>query len=250
MSFYSHNLSVIGYANGFTMWYYRTEDSFEKFNSPGYLDPAAGTLRTGDMVLVNVSDGAALFFINSDGTTVACHMMCRTPARPGPEPDLKEWVRSKQTGGQPPVHTYDSGGDQETKIFRPTHQHRKGGMYRVIARGYQESDQTPVVVYEGRNGAVWTRPADEFDDGRFTALREGEPIDKGGLSVRDTDAFLALVRIESPDYPYVIFSRERLISKSEALDKSGAPMDVIEQIVARMGHDIVEAMAHQATIQG
>ncbi|MBS7790256.1 DUF1653 domain-containing protein [Roseococcus sp. SDR] len=54
--------------------------------------------------------------------------------------------------------------------WRPTHQHRKGGLYRVIARGSVEADLTPAVVYDDAEGTVWIRPAAEFDDGRFTAI--------------------------------------------------------------------------------
>jgi len=55
--------------------------------------------------------------------------------------------------------------------WEPTHQHRKGGLYRVIARGKLEADLSPVVVYEAKDGTTWVRPEAEFDDGRFTDLR-------------------------------------------------------------------------------
>jgi len=54
--------------------------------------------------------------------------------------------------------------------WRPTHQHRKGGLYRVITRAELEADLSPVVVYDDANGRVWVRPAAEFDDGRFAPL--------------------------------------------------------------------------------
>lgn len=59
----------------------------------------------------------------------------------------------------------------------PTHRHRKGGLYRVIARGEIEADLTPCVIYDDRAGRVWVRPAAEFDDGRFVALRVKAPRD-------------------------------------------------------------------------
>lgn len=55
----------------------------------------------------------------------------------------------------------------------PTHQHRKGGLYRELMRGQHERDLAPVVVYKSMNdGRIWVRYADEFDDGRFTPLAE------------------------------------------------------------------------------
>lgn len=54
--------------------------------------------------------------------------------------------------------------------WRPTHRHRKGGLYRVVARGSIEADLTPAVIYDDAEGRVWVRPAAEFDDGRFAAL--------------------------------------------------------------------------------
>ncbi|AWJ82699.1 hypothetical protein TSH58p_03690 [Azospirillum sp. TSH58] len=62
------------------------------------------------------------------------------------------------------------GSDMPGLNWKPTHRHRKGGEYRVIARGELESDLTAVVVYESQEGRVWVHPASEFDDGRFTAI--------------------------------------------------------------------------------
>lgn len=51
--------------------------------------------------------------------------------------------------------------------WRPTHQHRKGGLYRLIQRGIYESDRSPVAIYDDADGTVWVRPWGEFQDGRF-----------------------------------------------------------------------------------
>lgn len=61
-------------------------------------------------------------------------------------------------------------GLQLEQRWQATDQHRKGGLYRVIARGSLEADLTPAVVYDDAEGRVWIRPAAEFDDGRFTPL--------------------------------------------------------------------------------
>ena len=47
--------------------------------------------------------------------------------------------------------------------WRPTHQHYKGGLYRVVARGRIEADLSPVVIYDNDAGETWVRPVDDFD---------------------------------------------------------------------------------------
>ena len=54
--------------------------------------------------------------------------------------------------------------------WRPTHRHRKGGLYRVVSRAVWEPDRSPCVIYDDAEGNTWVRPAAEFDDGRFTPL--------------------------------------------------------------------------------
>lgn len=55
MAFLIKNLSVIGYANGFTLWHYRTQDAAVDVIAEGYFNPAAGMLHAGDIVLTNAS---------------------------------------------------------------------------------------------------------------------------------------------------------------------------------------------------
>jgi hypothetical protein len=52
MAFTTNNLSVLAYANGFTLWHYRTLDA--SIDGPGYFDDAADFLRAGDIILANV----------------------------------------------------------------------------------------------------------------------------------------------------------------------------------------------------
>jgi hypothetical protein len=60
--------------------------------------------------------------------------------------------------------------------WQPTHQHYKGGLYREIARGQLEADQTPVVIYDDQKGQVWVRPVKDFDQiepfVRFAAISQ------------------------------------------------------------------------------
>ena len=56
------------------------------------------------------------------------------------------------------------------KRFQPTHRHRKGGLYRLLARGVFEPDRSPVAIYDDADGTIWVRPLVEFEDGRFTPV--------------------------------------------------------------------------------
>lgn len=60
--------------------------------------------------------------------------------------------------------------------------HKKtGGVYRVTALAVQEATMEPTVVYCCVNtGAVWTRPAKEFFDGRFEPYFPPKTAPDGG----------------------------------------------------------------------
>jgi hypothetical protein len=55
MAFGTRNLSVLAYANGFTLWHYVSPDKMAAIREPGYFNEAE-YLRKGDMVLVNSGD--------------------------------------------------------------------------------------------------------------------------------------------------------------------------------------------------
>ena len=53
------NLSVLAYANGFTLWHYKSpEDSMSTITASGYFNDAADMISAGDMLLI-VSKGSA-----------------------------------------------------------------------------------------------------------------------------------------------------------------------------------------------
>lgn len=62
------NLSVLSYANGFTLWHYTTTDTADHVDSSGYFHAAAAMLRVGDMMIANVdTDGtpaAGIFLVS------------------------------------------------------------------------------------------------------------------------------------------------------------------------------------------
>ncbi|WP_259781197.1 hypothetical protein [Aestuariispira ectoiniformans] len=60
MAYQSKDLSVIAYANGFTMWHYTTPDLAADVDSSGYFNEAAHMLRVGDLIVANVDTDGTL----------------------------------------------------------------------------------------------------------------------------------------------------------------------------------------------
>lgn len=59
MAYNAKNLSVLAYANGFTLWHYTTADAANLVDNIGYFNSAAEMLRNGDMILANADTGGA-----------------------------------------------------------------------------------------------------------------------------------------------------------------------------------------------
>ena len=56
MAYISSDLSVLAYANNFTLWHYTTVDY--AVNTAGYFNKAADMLRVNDLMIVNIdTDG-------------------------------------------------------------------------------------------------------------------------------------------------------------------------------------------------
>lgn len=53
MAYASSGLSAISYANGFTLWHYRTKDLIAEVDNAGYFNAANRMLRVGDFMFVN-----------------------------------------------------------------------------------------------------------------------------------------------------------------------------------------------------
>ncbi|WP_291295706.1 hypothetical protein [Elioraea sp.] len=73
MPFDVQKLSVLAYANGFTLWHYRNDaDSRAAILAPGYFDSSAHLLRRGDMLLTRSSDSFAILHVTTNtGTSVS-----------------------------------------------------------------------------------------------------------------------------------------------------------------------------------
>ncbi|MFA5592585.1 MAG: hypothetical protein WC989_04645 [Micavibrio sp.] len=53
-----HDLSVLAYANNFTLWHYKTVDASGVFTAAGYFNNASDMMRVGDLLIVNIdTDG-------------------------------------------------------------------------------------------------------------------------------------------------------------------------------------------------
>ena len=59
MAYNAKNLSVLAYANGFTLWHYTTADAATAVDNSGYFNGAADMVRVGDMILANTDTGGS-----------------------------------------------------------------------------------------------------------------------------------------------------------------------------------------------
>ncbi|MAE52429.1 MAG: hypothetical protein CMH27_11530 [Micavibrio sp.] len=71
MSFKVSDLSVLAYANNFTLWHYVTQD--DAITTAGYFDKAADMLRVNDLIIANIdTDGstatATVFYVVTANT--------------------------------------------------------------------------------------------------------------------------------------------------------------------------------------
>ena len=70
MAFQAKDLSVLAYANGFTLWHYTTADPATTVDTAGYFNAASDMLRVGDLILANVdtagTPAAGIFHVNAN----------------------------------------------------------------------------------------------------------------------------------------------------------------------------------------
>ncbi|MCL2748637.1 MAG: hypothetical protein FWE50_01025, partial [Alphaproteobacteria bacterium] len=70
MSFQNKNLSVIAYANGFTLWHYAATETVSSITATGYFNPVRTLMNVGDIVIINGSDNTAIRKINQTAANV------------------------------------------------------------------------------------------------------------------------------------------------------------------------------------
>lgn len=74
MDFTLRNLSVLAYAQGFTLWHYRAAAApLARAAGPGFFNPAADMIAAGDMVLVSAADGGRILFVASASDAGGVH---------------------------------------------------------------------------------------------------------------------------------------------------------------------------------
>jgi hypothetical protein len=70
MAFSVRHLSVLAYANGFTLWHYKAPtEVLETIAAKDFFADAADMMTTGDIVMVSASDGARILAVASPGGT-------------------------------------------------------------------------------------------------------------------------------------------------------------------------------------
>lgn len=64
MAFQNKNLSVIAYANGFTLWHYSAAETLTTITANGYFNNVKTLMNIGDIIIINASDNTAIKKIN------------------------------------------------------------------------------------------------------------------------------------------------------------------------------------------
>jgi hypothetical protein len=72
MAFAIRNLSVLAYAQGFTLWHYKGgAATLEQAGTHGFFDDASDMLEPGDIMMVSAADGGRLLFVAAISNGVA-----------------------------------------------------------------------------------------------------------------------------------------------------------------------------------
>lgn len=64
MAFQNKNLSVIAYANGFTLWHYAASETLATITATGYFNGVKTLMNIGDIIIINASDNTSIRKIN------------------------------------------------------------------------------------------------------------------------------------------------------------------------------------------
>jgi hypothetical protein len=77
MAFSLRNLSVLAYANGFTLWHYKSgSDPLARASAKGYFADAADLLAAGDMVMLTAAEGGKIATIAGAGKGISLAPLC------------------------------------------------------------------------------------------------------------------------------------------------------------------------------
>ena len=73
------NLSVLAYANGFTMWHFKVPNGdWENVERAGYFSDFGDMLTAGDMMVASSAQGGATFIVVGHGEAIAVEKMMGT----------------------------------------------------------------------------------------------------------------------------------------------------------------------------
>lgn len=70
MAFQNKNLSVIAYANGFTLWHYAGDEKMNTITAAGYFDSVKTLMNVGDVVIINASDNTSIKKVSATSENV------------------------------------------------------------------------------------------------------------------------------------------------------------------------------------
>lgn len=71
MAFKNKDMSVIAYANGFTLWHYTSkEDKFGEICNLGYFNRIITLANTGDIVVINGKDSSGIRYMELVGEDI------------------------------------------------------------------------------------------------------------------------------------------------------------------------------------
>jgi hypothetical protein len=71
MAFALRNLSVLAYANGFTLWHYNSANDNQKMvGLPSYFSEAGDMLSVGDIVIISAPEGGQVLCVVRHGNAL------------------------------------------------------------------------------------------------------------------------------------------------------------------------------------
>ena len=77
MAFTLRNLSVLAYANGFTLWHYKAgAETISQAGNQGFFADAADLMAAGDLVMLTGADGGKIAAITGQGKQIALAPLC------------------------------------------------------------------------------------------------------------------------------------------------------------------------------
>jgi hypothetical protein len=75
MTFSLRNLSVLAYANGFTLWHYKA-GALAQARQAGFFADAADLMAAGDMVMLTAAEGGTITTVTGAGKQITLAPLC------------------------------------------------------------------------------------------------------------------------------------------------------------------------------